>query len=205
MKQKRGIFIDLEGLNIENFDDNFDENILNDIGTTLNTKFQLFIFDNSLNANEEELEAIKKGSQKLYERALLMLEAGEIESKRKDLLRLIYIGCNIITINYCFDKITKSLGRGTDLNFAKKLFRGNIRPDIIISYNNDKIKEVFNDYQHFIYEFKNDKEISINNLKEEIILLYKNTMKDYENNNNEYKKNFYPFSIGEDLFIDWTS
>ena len=48
------------------------------------------------------------------------------------ILEGLFLGHNIITFNYCFEKIINALNEDLDINFAKRLFKGMIRPDVVI-------------------------------------------------------------------------
>ena len=88
-----------------------------------------------------------------------MLAAREREIKRKEMLKELHLGNSIITINYCFDKIAKLICPDLDLNFAKQLFRGAIRPDIVIYQDKESCsyEELFSDYVKF-YKVSDDKD-----------------------------------------------
>ena len=154
---------------------------------------------------EEEMQNMEKESTKMYCRASLMLSARDRELKRKDMLKELSNGNNIITINYCFYKISQFLKQENDLNFAKQLFKGAIRPDFIIIQDHDNnYKELISDYP-IIHKVDDNKESYISNYIDELVQFYQMTKDNYKSGRDNYKINFYPNSIGEDLFINWPS
>ena len=204
MKVGRGLFIDFEG-----FQETItDPEILKELNNQLKPAvFKLFKFRDYSRGKELQLGYMRNESIKMFSRASLMLAARERELKRKDMLReLLFTGNNIISINYCFDKISKFLKEETDFSFAKQLFAGAIRPDIIIYREKDNnYKELFADYSFLFYNVNNEKENIIINYIDDIVELYKSTKKNYSSGTENYKNNFYPYNIGEDLFVNWPS
>ena len=139
----------------------------------------------------------------MFNRASLMLSAHSRELKRTVMLEDLSLGYNIIAINYCFEKILKALNEDLDINFAKRLFRGMIRPDIIIYHKCEKnLEEIFGEYK-MIKNFVNNEENIIEKYEKEISELYENTLDYYKSWSDDYKKNYFPKSIGEDLFIEY--
>ena len=152
---------------------------------------------------QTEINYIQRESKKMFNRANLMLTAYSRELKRTEMLEGLIHGHNIITINFCFEKIIKALNEDLDINFAKRLFKGMIRPDVVIYHNCEKnLDDIFHEYK-MINNYKNDRENIIEKYEDEIIELYKNTLDYYNSWCSEHKKNYFPQSIGEDLFIDF--
>ena len=152
---------------------------------------------------QTEINYIQRESKKMFNRANLMLTAYSREIKRTEILEGLFLGHNIITFNYCFEKIINSLNEDLDINFAKRLFKGMIRPDVVIYHNCEKnLDDIFHEYK-MINNYKNDRENIIEKYEDEIIELYKNTLDYYNSWCSEHKKNYFPQSIGEDLFIDF--
>jgi hypothetical protein len=149
------------------------------------------------------MKYIQRESPKMFNRASLMLTAHSRELKRIEMLEDLSLGYNIITINYCFEKIIKALNEDLDINFAKRLFRGMIRPDVVIYHKCEKnLEEIFGEYK-MIKNYVNNRENIIEKYEKEISELYENTLDYYKSWNDDYKKNFFPESIGEDLFIEY--
>ena len=201
MKIQRGIFIDFE-----NFQEtNNDQKVIKELISQLKTDFKLIKFNDCPKEKVSEMKNMEKQSKKMFYRASFMLTARERELRRKEMLQELGNGTNIITINYCFSKFSKFLQVESDINFAKQLFRGLIRPDIVIfQKSEDEWKELFTEYNIF-HKVNDEKENLISNYKDEMIQLYQSTKQSYQTMRNNFKKNFYPYSIGEDLFIDWPS
>ena len=202
MKQQstRGLFIDMEGFTSEGNEK--DQELLKRISSQLSTKFKLITFISIPKDKQTELKYIERESPKMFNRASLMLYAHLRELKRTEMLDNLNNGYNIITLNYCYDKIIKSLNEDLDLNFAKHLFKGLIRPDFVLFYQGKNIDNFF--------ETKNFKNIENNNKKgifteyeDDIISIYNFILNKYNNWNDSHKKNYYPNSIGEDLFINY--
>ena len=198
----RGLFIDFEGFTQSKTDDYF----IKKISTILSTSFKLFIFNDIPKEKQTEMKYIQRESPKMFNRASLMLSAHSRELKRMEMLEALMSGNNIITINYCFDGIFKVLNEDLDINFAKKLFRGMIRPDIVIYHNCPKNSDEFFGEYKMIKKFEkniDDNNNTIDIYEKEILELYQNTLDFYSNWKDNYKKNYFPNSIGEDLFIEY--
>ena len=201
----RGLFIDFEGFTPSKTDEYF----IKKISTKLSSTFKLFIFNDIPKEKQTEMKYIQRESPKMFNRASLMLSAHSRELKRMEMLEELTSGNNIITINYCFDKILKALNDDLDINFAKKLFRGMIRPDIVIYHNCPQNSDEFFGEYKMIKKFEknsdnnNRNNNSIDIYEKEILELYQNTLDFYSNWKDNYKKNYFPNSIGEDLFIEY--
>ena len=204
----RGLFIDFEGFVHSKTDESFIKNL----STKLSSPFKLFIFNDIPKEKQTEMKYIQRESPKMFNRASLMLLTHCRELKRMEMLEELNSGNNIVTINYCFDKILKALNADLDINFAKKLFRRMIRPDIVIYHNCPKNSDDFFGEYKMIKKFEKNIDTDNNNTnnnntidkyEKEILELYQNTLDFYCNWNDNYKKNYFPFSIGEDLFIEY--
>jgi len=196
-KPKRGLFIDFEGF----IQSSNDENFIKTFSSELNKNFKLFTFIDIPKEKEKEIQDMQSKSPKLYNRASLMLSAHSRELKRIEMLEQLSKGNNIITINYCFNKILNAINEYIDINFAKKLFRGLIHPDIIIYHKCEKdLEQYFAEYK-IINNYTNDRDNIIEKYRKELKELYKITLRNYEDDNSQKFKNYYPHSIGEDLFI----
>ena len=201
MKIQRGLFIDFEDFQ----ETSNDQKVIKDLYPQLKSEFKLVKFTDCPKEKVQEMKNMEKQSKKMFYRASLMLTARERELKRKEMLQELGNGVNIITINYCFSKFSKFIQLEPDITFAKQLFRGLIRPDIVIYQKSENDwKEFFTEYSIF-HKVSEDKENIISNYIDEMIQLYQNTKKSYQNTKNNFKLNFYPYSIGEDLFIEWPS
>jgi hypothetical protein len=78
-----------------------------------------------------------------------------------------------------------------------------IRPDVVIYHKCEKnLEEIFGEYK-MIKNYVNNRENIIEKYEKEISELYENTLDYYKSWNDDYKKNFFPESIGEDLFIEY--
>ena len=199
---KRGLFIDFEGFQ----ETNYDQKILKELNNQLKTEFKLVKFKECPKDKEDEMKFMEKESKKMFYRASLMLSARDRELKRKEMLEELNNGNNIITINYCFYKIAIFLKQQSDKNFAKQLFRGAIRPDIVICQNDDNnYNELLSEYPNILFKVDDDKENIISNFIDDIVNIYQDTKENYKTYKDNYKKNYYPNSIGEDLFINWPS
>ena len=205
MKVQRGLFIDFEDFQ-RNFND--DDRAIKELSSNLGTQFKLFTFIDCPKEKQAELKYMEKESRKMFYHASLMLAAREREIKRKDMLKELHLGNSIITLNYCFDKIAKLICPDLDLSFAKQLFRGAIRPDIVIYQDKESCsyQELFSDYS-FFHKVDDDKENMILNYVDDLCTIYNNIKDKYRNGSgrDNYKINYYPNSIGEDLFINWPS
>ena len=199
MKNPRGLLIDMEGFIQSKTDDAF----IKKLSSELNSKFKLFIFTDIPKEKQTEINYIQRESKKMFNRANLMLTAYSREIKRTEILEELFLGHNIITFNFCFEKIINALNEDLDINFAKRLFKGMIRPDVVIFHNCEKnLEDIFHEYK-MINNYKNDRENIIEKYENEIIELYKSTLDYYGSWCDDHRKNYFPKSIGEDLFIDY--
>lgn len=198
---KRGLFIDFEGFQ----ESNSDQKILKELNKQLKTEFKLFKFKECPKDKEEEMKFMEKESKKMFYRASLMLSARDRELKRKEMLLELNNGNNIITINYCFYKIAIFLKQQSDINFAKQLFRGSIRPDIVICQNDENNYNELIDKYPVIFKVDDEKENILSNFVNDIVQIYQDTKENYKAGRDNFNKNYYPTSIGEDLFINWPS
>ena len=199
MKNPRGLLIDMEGFIQSKTDDAF----IKKLSSELNSKFKLFIFTDIPKEKQTEINYIQRESKKMFNRANLMLTAYSREIKRTEILEGLFLGHNIITFNYCFEKIINALNEDLDINFAKRLFKGMIRPDVVIFHNCEKnLEDIFHECK-MINNYKNDRENIIEKYENEIIELYKSTLDYYGSWCDDHRKNYFPKSIGEDLFIDY--
>ena len=203
MKVQRGLFIDFE----EFEETGFEQKVLKDLTNKLKAEFRIFKFIDCPKEKEEELKFMEKESIKMFSHASLMLIARERELKRKDMLQELNNGNNIISINYCFDKISQLLNPDLDLDFAKQLFRGAIRPDIVIvqEKENNNLDEIFTDYAFMFKKVNNEKKNILINYVDDVVKIYRATKEKYKQSNDNYKNNYYPYNIGEDLFINYPS
>ena len=202
MKVQRGLFIDFE----EFEETGFEQKVVKDLTNKLKTEFRIFKFIDCPKEKEEELKFMEKESIKMFSHASLMLIARERELKRKDMLQELNNGNNIISINYCFDKISQLLNPDLDLNFAKQLFRGANRPDIVIVQ--EKENNNLDDIYRLCFIFKkvnNEKKNILINYVDDVVKIYRATKEKYRQSNDNYKNNYYPYNIGEDLFINYPS
>ena len=199
MKVQRGFFIDFE-----DFQETTDPKTLRDLNTKLKSEFKIFKFEDCPKEKEAEMKYMEKESKKMFYRASLMLTARERELKRKKMLQELTNGNNIIAINYCFFKISNFLKYEQDINYAKELFRGAIRPDVVIYKNKENnFEELFSEYSKF--NDIGEKENILSENVDEVVKAYKSIKESYRFCRDNYKKNFYPYGIGEDLFINWPS
>ena len=200
MKSSRGLFIDMEGFTPSKTDDIF----LKNISSKLSSNFKLFIFTDIPKEKQTDMNYIERESPEMFKRASLMLSAHSRELKRNEILEELSKGNNIITINYCYSKIINSLSEKLDINFAKRLFRGMIRPDVVIYHKcQQNLKELFNEYK-IIKNYMIDRDNILEKYETEIKELYEITLHNYQNSwSDEYDKNYFPKSIGEDLFIKY--
>jgi len=142
--------------------------------------------------------------------------------KRDEILKELEQGeTHVIVKNYAFDGIAELLARGEKIDNCLHCDKGLPRPDIVfqLDVNIDEIKkrkevpdidflkkkkEAYKEFHNKIYwkVIDGNKEIDeiFNTIKTEIILL----RKEYDTNYgiDEIKKNFYPSTVGEDLFLE---
>ena len=149
---------------------------------------------------QEKMAEMKNKSIKMYRRAYHMLYSMKRWKKREEILKEIETGNNVILINYCFKEISECICEDIDFEFAKTTYTGLIRPDKVLYYDDDKCKiSTYFEFFKYVTKIKsNNIDEYINDLKFNIELL----INDYsKNKNDDFNINFYPMSIGEDLFM----
>lgn len=144
--------------------------------------------------------------------------------KRESILSALEKGTNIIVDRYAFSGVVYSICNGADPEWVKFADQGLPRPDIVfqLDLDIDKIKKrenfgeevyekeefqqcirktfkMFENYKYWkVINANQDKEQVHNKIVEEI----ENLLKEYNTNDlDEFSKNFYPNSIGEDLLM----
>lgn len=149
---------------------------------------------------QEKMLEMKNKSIKMYRRAYHMLYSMKRWKKREEILKEIETGTNVILINYCFKEISECICEDIDFDFAKTTYTGLIRPDKVLYFDDEKCKiSTYFEYFKYVTKIKNNNiNEYINDIKFNIELL----INDYsKNKNDDFNKNFYPMSIGEDLFM----
>ena len=149
---------------------------------------------------QEKMAEMKNKSIKMYRRAYHMLYSMKRWKKREEILKEIETGTNVILINYCFKEISECICEDIDFEFAKTTYTGLIRPDKVLYFDDEKCKiSTYFEFFKYVTKIKsNNINEYINDLKFNIELL----INDYsKNKNDDFNINFYPMSIGEDLFM----
>ena len=149
---------------------------------------------------ESDMREMKSKSERMYKRASHMLYAMERWKKREEILKELDKGNNIFIINYCFKEIAENVCDDLDIEWAKTHYTGLIRPDKVLFFelNNLGINKFFSHYK-YMYKIKDNK---INAVVNDISLNFTNLLIEYNKNGvDDFSKNFYSNSIGEDLFM----
>jgi len=142
--------------------------------------------------------------------------------KREIILSKIEGGTHVLIKNYAFDSITDLLASGEKLDNCFFCDKGLPRPDIIFQLDADveiliKRKKLPNSIE--FYQKKQDaykefydkiywKTINVNRdiaeVRKTLIDDINNLLKEYRENSkiDEMRKNFYPNTVGEDLFLE---
>jgi dTMP kinase len=165
-----------------------------------------------------------KGNEAMETRASHLLFSLNRWEKREWMLKKLESGTNLIVDRYAFSGVVYSHAQGAPLDWVKCPDQGLLRPDIVfqLDIGIDKIKER-KDFGDEIYEkeemqskiskvfevfhkYKYWQLINANKSKDEIhkeiVLNLEKLLDEYKaNTNDQFKKNFYPDSIGEDLFM----
>jgi len=218
--KKRGFLITLENViydnNLENllkglypktpfkviqFDDVFSNNAKNDLNNNKSeNKFDVGKNDENDEKIKEKMEDMKNKSIKMYRRAYHMLYSMKRWKKREEILKELETGTNIILIDYCFKEISESICEDIDFEFAKTTYTGLLRPDKVLYYDDDNCK-ISTHFEYFKYVTK-IKSNNINDYINDIKFTYELLINDYSKlKNDDFNKNFYPLTIGEDLFM----
>lgn len=193
--KKRGLLIDLENIQIPNVT-NFEETLK----TTLKVPLSIITFEDMAKEKESDMREMKSKSERMYKRASHMLYAMERWKKREEILKELDKGNNIFIINYCFKEIAENICDDLDIEWAKTHYTGLIRPDKVLFFelNNLGINKFFSHYK-YMYKIKDNK---INAVVNDISLNFTNLLIEYNKNGvDDFSKNFYFSSIGEDLFM----
>ena len=193
--KKRGLLIDLENIQIPNVT-NFEETLK----TTLKVPLSIITFEDMAKEKESDMREMKSKSERMYKRASHMLYAMERWKKREEILKELDKGNNIFVINYCFKEIGESVCEDLDIEWAKTHYTGLIRPDKVLYFelNNSGINKYFSHFK-YLYKIKDNK---LNSIINDISQCFINVQNEYNKNNiDDFSKNFYSNSIGEDLFM----
>lgn len=193
--EKRGFFFDLENITIPNVT-NFQETLK----ALLKVPLTIITFDNMPKEKESDMREMKAKSERMYKRASHMLYAMERWKKREEILKELDKGNNIFVINYCFKEIGESVCEDLDIEWAKTHYTGLIRPDKVLYFelNNSGINKYFSHFK-YLYKIKDNK---LNSIINDISQCFINVQNEYNKNNiDDFSKNFYSNSIGEDLFM----
>ena len=193
--EKRGFFFDLENITIPNVT-NFQETL----NALLKVPLTIITFDNMPKEKESDMREMKAKSERMYKRASHMLYAMERWKKREEILKELDKGNNIFVINYCFKEIGESVCEDLDIEWAKTHYTGLIRPDKVLYFelNNSGINKYFSHFK-YLYKIKDNK---LNSIINDISQCFINVQNEYNKNNiDDFSKNFYSNSIGEDLFM----
>ena len=193
--EKRGLFFDLENITIPNVT-NFQETL----NALLKVPLTIITFDNMPKEKESDMREMKAKSERMYKRASHMLYAMERWKKREEILKELDKGNNIFVINYCFKEIGESVCEDLDIEWAKTHYTGLIRPDKVLYFelNNSGINKYFSHFK-YLYKIKDNK---LNSIINDISQCFINVQNEYNKNNiDDFSKNFYSNSIGEDLFM----
>ena len=193
--EKRGFFFDLENITIPNVT-NFQETL----NALLKVPLTIITFDNMPKEKESDMREMKAKSERMYKRASHMLYAMERWKKREEILKELDKGNNIFVINYCFKEIGESVCEDLDIEWAKTHYTGLIRPDKVLYFelNNSGINKYFSHFK-YLYKIKDNK---LNSIINDISQCFINVQNEYNKSNiDDFSKNFYSSSIGEDLFM----
>ncbi len=193
--EKRGFFFDLENITIPNVT-NFQETL----NALLKVPLTIITFDNMPKEKESDMREMKTKSERMYKRASHMLYAMERWKKREEILKELDKGNNILVINYCFKEIGESVCEDLDIEWAKTHYTGLIRPDKVLYFelNNSGINKYFSHFK-YLYKIKDNK---LNSIINDISQCFINVQNEYNKSNiDDFSKNFYSSSIGEDLFM----
>ena len=193
--EKRGLFFDLENITIPNVT-NFQETLK----ALLKVPLTIITFDNMPKEKESDMREMKAKSERMYKRASHMLYAMERWKKREEILKELDKGNNIFVINYCFKEIGESVCEDLDIEWAKTHYTGLIRPDKVLYFelNNSGINKYFSHFK-YLYKIKDNK---LNSIINDISQCFINVQNEYNKSNiDDFSKNFYSSSIGEDLFM----
>ena len=193
--EKRGFFFDLENITIPNVT-NFQETL----NALLKVPLTIITFDNMPKEKESDMREMKAKSERMYKRASHMLYAMERWKKREEILKELDKGNNIFIINYCFKEIAENVCEDLDIEWAKTHYTGLIRPDKVLYFelNNSGINKYFSHFK-YLYKIKDNK---LNSIINDISQCFINVQNEYNKSNiDDFSKNFYSSSIGEDLFM----
>ena len=184
-----------------NNNSNNNNNNISDDNNSINEKnYDEFKNEENDEKIQEKMAEMKNKSLKMYRRAYHMLYSMKRWKKREEILKEIETGNNVILINYCFKEISECICEDIDFDFAKTTYTGLIRPDKVLYFDDEKCKiSTYFEFFKYVTKIKsNNINEYINDLKFNIELL----INDYsKNKNDDFNINFYPNSIGEDLFM----
>lgn len=205
MEAKRGLFIVIEGIEQSKFDE-----ILKGVSGKFSKVKVLKLFNQKSRSIPQDIsiriKQMEEQSPKLATRASFMAKAMERWERRKEMIDAIKYYQLILIPDYCFNDIMTTFTREDEVKWAKILFTGLPRPDKVFYCTQDskRYKTLFKDA--FLKEITSTEPLhQIEEIAKGItdiqVLYSKHKTEDCDLIKNDSNLNFYPFSIGEDLFL----
>lgn len=220
----RGLFICLENIIPNDFKDinKLEKEIQGAIqGPSKASSLKVMKVPDLQNSVQERIKMINNESVKMGKRARHMVNAMERWKIREEILKNIENGISVILLNFCFKDIAEIVDDETNIQWAKTQYTGYIRPDLVLYADTEEevISKYFKDFKYMeninekldakVRTKQSTKELRIipksvddpfeitniiNHINRKLII--------YENSNEgDFETNFYPNSIGEDLFM----
>lgn len=205
MEVKRGLFVVIEGID----QNKFDEVLKGVSGKFSKVKVLKLFYKNKRNIPEDidsKIKQMEEQSAKLATRASFMLKAMDRWEKRKEVLGAIKYYQLTLIPNYCFNDIMTTFTREDEVKWAKVLFTGLPRPDRVFYYTKDPKRykaQIKDPYLKEIVEQEPQQQIEeiVRGITDLQTLYSKYDSEDNDLIKNDSNINYYPYSIGEDLFL----
>lgn len=170
----------------------------------------------------EKINDLTKNLKSFKQRATHQLISFNRWEKREMILSKIEGGTHVLVKNYAFDSITDLLASGEKLDNCLFCDKGLPRPDIIFQLDADveiltkrknlsgsiefyqKKQEAYKEFYDKLYWKTINVNRDISEVSKYIIDDINSLLKEYKENLkiDEMKKNFYPNTVGEDLFLE---
>ena len=195
MIKKRGFFICIENVEVNSLSSFSDK-----LKAALKCPLRVMKIDDMPEEKEEEIKEIESKNEKMGKRAKHMLYGMERWKKREEILKELDKGTTIIVLDYCFAKISESVCEDLEYQWGKSQFTGLVRPDRVFYYElkEEVITKFFGNFKYMV-QLKDKEE---NKVVEDVKAGYNELNKIYTKSGvDDFTKNFYPSSIGEDLFM----
>jgi dTMP kinase len=170
------------------------------------------------------INEILKGRGDMDSRAIHLLFSLNRWEVKDNLLRLLLKGNNVICDRYAFSGVAYSVSNGVPFEWCLGPDRGLPRPDLVIQldsdidslkqregyglerYENEEfqrlVKENYRKFENYIYWKVMKANSGVDSIHRDVVKEVEGLINEYNNKPDNMTRNFYPNSIGQDLFTN---